>query len=67
MLQIELDESGHVDMVDVVSSSGFMRLDEAAIAAVKTWRCDPLQRNGKPVRGIALQPFNFVWEPLIVE
>jgi protein TonB len=67
VLRIELDESGRVDTVDVVSSSGFLRLDEAAIAAAKTWRCDLLQRNGKPVRGIAMQSFNFVWESLTVE
>ena len=62
-LRIEMDESGLVSKADVVRSSGFKRLDEAAIAAVKTWRCDPPQRNGQPVRAIALQPFNFVLQP----
>lgn len=60
MLRVELDESGRVSMAQVVNSSGFKRLDEAALAAVKTWRCNPPQRNGQPVRAIALQPFNFV-------
>ncbi len=62
-LRIELDESGHVSTAEVVSSSGFKHLDEAAIEAAKTWRCDPHQRNGQPVRAIALQPFSFVWQP----
>jgi protein TonB len=44
----------------VVNSSGFKRLDEAAMTAVKTWRCNPPVRNGQPVRAVALQPFNFV-------
>ena len=60
MLRVELDEKGHVNVVQVVDSSGFKRLDEAAMAAVKTWRCNPPVRNGQPVRAIALQPFNFV-------
>ncbi|SCY69341.1 outer membrane transport energization protein TonB [Nitrosospira sp. Nl5] len=60
VLRVELDESGRVKVAQVVDSSGFKRLDEAAMVAVKTWRCNPPQRNGQPVRAIALQPFNFV-------
>lgn len=59
VLRVELDESGHVSTVRVTDSSGYKRLDEAAIAAVKTWHCTPPRRDGKPVRAIALQPFNF--------
>lgn len=60
VLRVELDENGRVNVAHVVNSSGFKRLDEAAMVAVKTWRCNPPQRNGQPVRAIALQPFNFV-------
>jgi protein TonB len=60
VLRVELDESGQVNIAQVVNSSGYKRLDEAAMAAVKTWRCNPPTRNGQPVRAIALQPFNFV-------
>ncbi|MEO8992485.1 MAG: energy transducer TonB [Nitrosospira sp.] len=60
MLRVELDEKGHVNVVQVIDSSGFKRLDEAAMSAVKTWRCNPPVRNGLPARAIALQPFNFV-------
>jgi len=60
VLRVELDEGGRVNIARVVTSSGFKRLDEAAMVAVKTWRCNPPQRNGQPVRAIALQPFNFV-------
>jgi protein TonB len=60
VLRVELDEKGRVDVAQVVNSSGFKRLDEAAMAAVKTWRCNPPVRNGQPVRAVALQPFNFV-------
>lgn len=60
MLRVELDESGHISTAQIINSSGFKRLDDAALAAVKTWRCNPPRRNGQPVRAIALQPFNFV-------
>jgi protein TonB len=59
ILLVELDELGRVANVDVKTKSGFPRLDEAAIAAVKTWRCSPAKRNGVAVRSVALQPFNF--------
>ena len=44
------------DLRDPLGSMG----DDAALAVVKTWRCNPAIRNGQPVRAIALQPFNFV-------
>jgi periplasmic protein TonB len=60
VLRVELDESGRVASTQVKSSSGHARLDEAALAAVRTWRCTPATRNGQPVRAVALQPFKFV-------
>jgi len=59
VLLVELDELGRVANVTVKTKSGFPRLDEAAINAVKTWRCTPAKRNGVAVRSVALQPFNF--------
>ena len=59
ILLVELDESGRVVNVSIKKTSGFSRLDEAARAAVKTWRCAPAKRNGSAVRAVALQPFNF--------
>ncbi|MBK7767238.1 MAG: energy transducer TonB [Sulfuritalea sp.] len=60
VLRVELSETGHVAVAKVQSSSGYVRLDEAALAAVRTWRCTPSTRNGQAVRAVALQPFNFV-------
>ncbi len=60
VLRVELDEQGSVSAARVAQASGFARLDEAALAAVKAWRCTPAQRDGRPVRAIALQPFKFV-------
>ena len=60
LVRVELDEQGRVSSARVATGSGFARLDEAALAAVKTWRCNPAQRNGQAVRAVALQPFKFV-------
>ena len=60
VVQVELSETGHVTVAKVQTASGFDRLDEAALAAVRTWHCTPPTRNGQPVRATALQPFNFV-------
>ena len=60
VLRVELDEQGHVSSARVATGSGFPRLDDAALAAVKSWRCTPAQRNGQPTRAVALQPFKFL-------
>jgi protein TonB len=60
VLRVELDEQGNVSAARVSESSGFARLDEAAVMAVRGWRCVPPTRHGRPVRAVAVQPFNFV-------
>ena len=60
VLRVELDEAGRIDTAKIISSSGYERLDNAALTAVKNWQCNPSLRNGQPVRAVALQPFNFV-------
>ena len=62
VLRVELGEDGRVANVAVKTSSGYQRLDDAALNAVKTWRCKPVIRNGAAVSAVALQPFNFVLE-----
>jgi periplasmic protein TonB len=64
VLQVELDETGRVTAAKVITSSGHPRLDAAALAAVRTWRCQPAQRDGQAVRALALQPFEFTLEGL---
>ena len=59
-LKVELDETGRVTYARVAESSGYKRLDDAGLAAVKGWRCNPATRDGKPVRAIALQPLDFI-------
>lgn len=62
VLRVTLNAQGLVAKATVSQSSGFNRLDEAALAAVREWRCTPAQRNGQAVEATALQPFNFVLE-----
>lgn len=62
VLRVELDETGRVSAAQVISSSGVDRLDAAALAAVRTWRCRPSQRDGQAVRAVAVQAFNFTLE-----
>ena len=59
LLRVELDEQGRVSAARVETSSGIPRLDEAALTAVKEWRCVAARRDGVPVRAVALQPFKF--------
>lgn len=48
--------------VAVEKSSGFSRLDQAALAAVQRARFKPYTENGQPVEGWALIPINFELE-----
>lgn len=59
VLRVELDETGRVRAAHLISSSGHPRLDAAALAAVRGWRCQPAQRDGQAVRSVAVQPFDF--------
>jgi protein TonB len=62
VLRVDLDETGRVSAAQVISSSGFNRLDAAALTAVKSWRCAPARRDGQAVRSVATQPFKFTLE-----
>jgi protein TonB len=61
-LRVELDESGRITDVAIVGSSGSPRLDDAARAAIESWHCRPAQREGQPVRAVAMQSLAFLLE-----
>lgn len=61
-LRVELDEEGRIASVRVVKSSGFKRLDEAGMQAIKRWHCNAANRNGMAARAVAMQPFDFILE-----
>ena len=49
VLGLVLDLTGRVSSIAVVRSSGFERLDDAALRAVRKWRWAPITRDGQPV------------------
>ena len=49
MLRVLVKSDGSAANVEVKSSSGFPRLDQSAVEAVKSWRFNPATLDGKPV------------------
>lgn len=58
-LNLVLGLDGKVETISVAHSSGFARLDQAALDAVRRWRWAPTLRDGSPVkvRGTVEIPF----------
>jgi protein TonB len=58
-LRLLIGTDGRVEQVSIAQSSGFDRLDQAALQAAKSWRWQPMIRNGQPVevRGLLSIPF----------
>ncbi|MEX3815287.1 energy transducer TonB [Paraburkholderia sp. BR13439] len=51
--------TGKLEGIELKKSSGFSRLDDSAVAAVRASACKPYLENGEPVRAAYTQPFNF--------
>jgi protein TonB len=51
--------SGRLENIELKKTSGFTRLDDAALAAVHASTCKPYMENGQPVRAAYTQPYNF--------
>ena len=51
--------TGKVESISLKKSSGFSRLDDAALAAVRSSACKPYLENGQPIRAAYNQPFAF--------
>jgi periplasmic protein TonB len=48
--------------VQIEKSSGFDRLDNAAVTAVKKWRFVPAKRNNQALSAYVLVPMPFILE-----
>ncbi len=59
LLRVAVSADGQPTSVEVARSSGFGRLDRAAVAAVKRWRFTPARRGSEAVAGTVLVPINF--------
>lgn len=62
LLRVSVGTDGSAQSVEVISSSGFSRLDQAAMAAVRRWRFAPARRGETPVEGNVRVPINFSLE-----
>jgi len=51
--------SGKIENIQLKKSSGYDRLDDAALAAMRESSCKPYLENGEPVRAAYTQPFAF--------
>ncbi len=59
MLKVLVSESGQPEKVQVDTSSGYSKLDQAAVEAVKKWSFIPASRSGQPVSAYVLVPIKF--------
>ena len=62
LLHVLVSAAGEAQQVEIRTSSGFERLDHAAIDAVRRWRFAPARRGAEAVAGWALVPVNFSLE-----
>nr|WP_174863614.1 energy transducer TonB [Comamonas jiangduensis] len=62
LLRVLVDENGLPQQIEIKQSSGFDRLDKAALASVQRWRFVPGKRNGVPEAMWNIVPVNFVLE-----
>lgn len=59
ILRVQVNAQGTADDVQVRTSSGHERLDEAARETVRRWRFVPAKRGGEPVPAWVLIPISF--------
>ncbi len=59
VLRVRVSTGGDPMSVRVRQSSGYRRLDDAAVKAVGTWRFTPARRGGIPVAGAVDVPISF--------
>jgi protein TonB len=59
VLLVELDETGRFASIKIAQTSGSRALDAAGIDAIRRWKCSPVIENGRPIRAMAKQEFEF--------
>ena len=56
---VRINAQGRVDDARIDTSSGYARLDDAALDAARRARFNPLTRNGVAMPALAKLPFDF--------
>jgi protein TonB len=59
VVRVYIDEAGMPHNVQLATSTGFARLDDSALLAVRNCRFKPYLENGSAVAGWALVPIEF--------
>ncbi|MDI1297620.1 energy transducer TonB [Methylotenera sp.] len=59
LLKVLVAENGTAETVALATSSGFEKLDQAAIEAVKKWSFIPAKRSNQPISAYVLVPVKF--------
>lgn len=59
LLFVQVSAKGDAESVELRKSSGFPRLDEAAMSAVRKWRFVPARRGAEPVASSVVVPLVF--------
>jgi protein TonB len=62
LLRVTVAADGSAQAVQVIAGSGFSRLDQAALEAVRRWKFVPAKRGDSPVDGVVRVPINFSLE-----
>ena len=61
LVRVFINRDGSSEKVEIEQSSGFDRLDRAAMDSAKKCRFIPAKRNGKPVKTLATIPYTFTF------
>ena len=61
LVRVFINRDGSSEKVEIEQSSGFDRLDRAAMDSAKKCRFVPAKRNGKPVKTLATIPYTFTF------
>ena len=61
LVRVSINRDGSSEKVEIEQSSGFNRLDKAAMDSARKCRFIPAKRNGKPVKTLATIPYTFTF------
>jgi periplasmic protein TonB len=62
LLRVLVNPGGSADRVEIKSSSGSQRLDQAALDTVRRWRFVPAKQGAEPVAAWVVVPISFTLE-----
>ncbi|MEW6591746.1 MAG: energy transducer TonB, partial [Pseudomonadota bacterium] len=58
-LRVQVDAAGNAQQVEIERSSGYPRLDQAALDTVKRWRFVPARQGEQAVAAAVIVPIQF--------